>query len=194
MKRKAALRVGLVLVAIALASCARETGSGQTAPAHGNSTEAIVENRAVAQGVIIGEVYFNDIPISRFFKEPFIDILGEPLSVRGPHFDFGDDLGILGRFNHDLWAVDIIEAMFIDAPHLVRANDIPLNSNREELIALLGNPIEYYEYPTGWIFHQSHDERNIRYHIFSPAIVYALEIWFEPDDTVNLVVIRTYGT
>jgi hypothetical protein len=50
-----------------------------------------------------------------------------------------------------------------------------------ELIAMLGNPITYHEYPD-YVYNDTDDERNIRYHV-SNGIDYVVTFWF--DDTDN---------
>ena len=191
-KRKVLLLISLVLVGLVfmvvgctprtnnLPSAVAEIIIEQATPTPGNITELSVENEVVAQGIIIGEVYFDGIPISRFFKEPFVDILGEPTSVRG-NFSYYDNLGLevemTSAFNA-LGMFEIVQSMVIDTLHLVRVNGISLDSNREDLITLLGNPVEYYEY--------------LRYHIFSPTIAYILILSLEEDGTVRDIVILSY--
>jgi len=213
MKKKVVLQINLVLAGLVLMvlGCTPRTnnpipttveaGIEQATPTLGNGTglgtmgdmALNIEDRAVTEGIIIGEVYFDDIPISRFFREPFLDILGEPLSVSmdGYDFDYGS-LSIWGRFDYITETFTIIQLMSISDVHLVRVNDVSLDSNREELIALLGNPIDHYEYPE-YEYIAGIDPWRMRYHISSYALIYTLDIWFELDDTVRRVTIRTSG-
>ena len=58
-------------------------------------------------GIIIGDVFYKDIPISRLFLEPFVDVLGEPTDQHGAFSNYEglSIMGLLGSVAHDeAWA------------------------------------------------------------------------------------------
>jgi len=131
-------------------------------------------------GIIIGDVFYKDIPISRLFLEPFIDVLGEPIDTRSAFF-FYEGLEIMGLLSsaadEEEWADYDNVAIQLDAfdPHLglFTLNGVPLVMTRAELIATFGAP--YYDIV-------DHDH-SLTYRISSPAIEYRVTFRFEsPDD------------
>jgi hypothetical protein len=164
----------------------------QETPKYTNATagESDSENgyEPTVTGVIIGDVLFNGIAVSRIFLEPFADVLGEPLKDRGTHFTYGDlRIVISWGMTDQIVASTNFNQFEIDG--------VTLDMTLGEVIAAFGNPLEFYEYPD-YVF-RAVDDRMIRYHVSSPEIKYMLEFWFvhpylviAPDDESHISSIR----
>jgi len=119
-------------------------------------------------GLIIGDVLYNDIPISQLFTEPFLDVLGEPIGQRDA-FYFYEVLEVMGDhgdiFGYDNMAIGIN----VRKPDLglLTLNGISLDMTRAELIATLGATI------------LEHDQSLIMYRVSSGTIEYMLGFRFE---------------
>ena len=125
-------------------------------------------------GVTIGDILFNDIPISQLFTEPFIGVLGDPIYQHGAFFSY-EGLEIMGD-RGDLVGHDNMAIHFhVFAPYLglFELNGVSLDMTRAELIAAFGaHPYHGFTYePT--------------FQISSPTIDYLVSFRFEhlSDDT-----------
>jgi len=127
-------------------------------------------------GVIIGDILFHDIPVSQLFTEPFLDVLGEPISQHGAFFSFEglSIVGLLGGVAHEEeWAEYDNVAIQLDAlaPHLdlFTLNGVPLDMTRAELIATFGAP-----------YHDIVDhDHSLMYPVSSSTIEYTVTFRFE---------------
>ena len=188
MKKLLTVMVAVLFLFFALVGCSEQTNN----PTTPEETPLVVdvapepteqENPTPTNeegGIIIGEVFYKDIPISRLFLEPFIDVLGEPIDTRSAFF-FYEGLEIMGLLSsaadEEEWADYDNVAIQLDAfdPHLglFTLNGVPLVMTRAELIATFGAP--YYDIV-------DHDH-SLTYRISSPAIEYRVTFRFEsPDD------------
>ena len=119
-------------------------------------------------GLIIGDVLYNDVPISQLFSKPFLDVLGEPIGQREA-FYFYEGLEIMGDHG-DLFGYDNM-AIGINARNpnlsLFTLNGVSLDMTRAELIATFGATI------------LEHDQSLIMYRVSSGTIEYMLGFRFE---------------
>ena len=122
-------------------------------------------------GVIVGDILFDDIPISRLFTAPFIDILGEPIEQSGASFSYEGLLVQSG--NGDLVGYDnmaIQLGIFEPSLSLFELNGISSDATRAELITAFGIP-----------HHESHPLALI-YRVSNPTIEYMVHFWFRDWD------------
>lgn len=126
-------------------------------------------------GEIVGDVLYRGMTISSVFSGNPEDVLGAPLSISDyePWY-FYDGLEV----HYDDDYVEMLS--FIDLS-LFELDGNTLDMSREELISILGEPIEYYEYSNypGYPYQYSEDEQNIRYHVLNGVVDYYLEFWFD---------------
>lgn len=143
-------------------------------------------------GVIFDDLYFNDIEISRFFSEPFYDILGVPLSYRS-NFVFYEGIEFGRMWVDDSVLGDSASWILISSPNMAKINDVTLNLNRTEVIETFGIPREFYGVQ-GWISYPTPGDIAIRYHMSSYPIDFHLEIWFydcDDESEVNIISIHS---
>ena len=136
-----------------------------------------------AAGVITGDVLYKDIAISRLFVEPFVDVLGSPLSEREAFYSYDDGLIIIGDRGDLIGSFNMAIQLTASESNLnlFEINGVTLDKTWAELIATLGNPVEYYE-NTNLAYHTS-DNSLISYRVLSPKIDYILALRFDnPDD------------
>ena len=139
---------------------------------------AAAEDYLTTEGIILGDVFFDDIPICQLFLEPFAEVLGSTISDHLPFFSYdGISIGAAS-------CLEMASQISADKKRL-RVNEIALANitTQDDLIVALGESLTYYEYSDGSVFR--HDERNrsMRYHVSNPAIEYILTFRFEdPDD------------
>jgi len=120
-------------------------------------------------GVIIGDVMYKGIEVSRILDESPENSVGTPLSRRGPNY-FYDGL--------EIYFTEYVDNIQFTKLNLFTINGITLDKTRAELIAAFGKPIDYYEY-SDYVYRDSEDNRMIRYHVSSYIADYMLEFWFE---------------
>jgi len=119
-------------------------------------------------GIIVGDILYNNIPISQLFTEPFIDLLGAPIDEREAFFFYegleimGDRGDLVGYDNMaiQLWAFEPNLGLFT-------LNGVSLDMARAELITAFGVP---YEASQNYL---------LIYHVSSPTIEYVLVFQFE---------------
>ena len=163
-----------------LASEATETATmpEETPPPVEETSELPIpdEEENAEVGVIIGEVFYKDIPISRLFLEPFIDVLGEPIDQRGAFF-FYEGLEIMGDRGDLVGYENMAINLFAHEPHLdlFELNGIPLDMTRIELIAMFDEP------------HEELQDYSLVYRVSSSTIGYGLRFWFESADGDALI-------
>ena len=170
--------ISLLLIAMLLFGC----GTPSVAPYEEVSCD-VIEALAV-EGAITGDVFFNDIAISRLFIEPNINVLGEPSEERGAWLFYDDNLEIMTDWCDNLESHrGVAIQVSAWAPYLnqFEINGVKLGTTREELIAALGNPLQYYEDPD-WIYYGSDWDGFMSYNILSPNIGYTLVFRFEIPD------------
>jgi hypothetical protein len=126
------------------------------------NTEPIDE--ATDEGVIIGDVLYKGIEISRLFVEPFVDVLGEPLGGRDASFFFYEGLEIVGEGGYPNIAIQLLA--FEPNFNLFELNGVSLDMTRSEVIAAFGTPLEYWDVV-------------LTYHILNPVADYMLTFRFE---------------
>ena len=142
------------------------------------------DNQSNEAGVIVGDVIYKGVEVSRILDENPESALGTPLSSSGPIYFF-DGL--------EIYFTEYVENIQLTNLILFKINGITLDKNRAELIEALGNPIEYYEYPD-YIYRDSDDDRMIRYHVSSYIADYMLDFWFEnPGEKANICGVRRIG-
>ena len=127
-------------------------------------------------GAIRDEVYFNGIPISHILESHPEYTLGAPVRTDGPNqFYDGIDLYFDGTYVHSVHS---------EEPGLFEVYEITLDRTRTQLIAALGDPLEYYQYPESpdYPYRASDDDRRMRYHVSTYVIDYILDFWFSGDD------------
>jgi hypothetical protein len=130
------------------------------------STDDMEANR----GVIYGEIYFNGIAISRLFKEPFIDVLGEPLGSRDEMWFFYEGLQINAvGYGGEVMQLDVFEPYL----SMFEIGGISLDGmTKEKFISTFGTPYQTF-----------FDDNSLRYFISTDEIRYFLILRFEnPDD------------
>lgn len=120
------------------------------------------------RGHIVGDVFYEDTPISRLFEEPFLDVLGEALDQDGALF-FYEGLEIMGD-RGDLIGKDMM-AIYLSAFSrdlgLFTLDGLSLDMTRVELVAAFGAPLA----DAGRSYFH-------RYYVVSPAMVYELRFEF----------------
>ena len=177
----------VALLIFALAGCGEReetpTAPEETPPVENATpepTEQVSQTPTSTEaGIIWGDVFYRDIPISRLFLEPFIDVLGEPISQQGAFFHF-EGLSIVGLLSsaadEEEWAEYDNVAIQLDAlaPHLglFTLNGVSLDMTRAEVIATFGDP--YHD-----ILEHSH---SLTYSVSSSTIEYMLAFRFESSD------------
>ena len=131
-------------------------------------------DRTNAVGMILGDVFFDDIPISQLFLEPFAEVLGPSTSDHLPFFPY-DGISIAAAS-----CLEMTSQISVDRNRL-RINEIALDNitTQEDLIVALGESLAYYEYSDGSVFRHNEENRSMRYHVLSPAIEYILTFRFE---------------
>jgi len=186
MKKILLVLISLVLSLMILAACDYPTyiPAEQAPPEYTNNVTGETNgNEVTTVGVITGDVLFNGIAISRLFVEPIVDVLGEPVSYHSAHLNYGYlTVTSSGHLELGHWHGVAIQ---ISAwkPYLNRfeINGIGLNLSREELLATLGNPLEYCAY-------------SMVYHISSPNVNYTLMLEFEDKTEISGIrIFRVYG-
>jgi hypothetical protein len=104
-------------------------------------------------GIINGEVYYNNIAISRFFTESFFDILGDPLGNHEERYFDYDGIHVTANWwDYSNWRdskANQLNAWASDL-HMFEINGITLDMNRDELIATLGNPLQRNAFTLGY--------------------------------------------
>jgi len=148
------------------------------------------------EGVITGEVYFNEIAVSRLFVEPVFDVLGLPWGEHDNFFFFDGGLEIsipliFGEEPHQGKA----SSMNVFAPNLNKLgiNEITFDINRASLIAELGTPIQYYRNHD--VAYSVHGNANvISYIVLSQYVVYELGFSFKIDDSSKINSIQLIKT
>ena len=133
-------------------------------------------------GILAGEVFYNDIPVSRLFIESFMDVLGDPLDEHGTFFSY-EGLEIIGSLG-DLMGYDNV-AIQLNAlkPDMLTLNGVSLAMTRAEIIAIFGAP--YYDIV-------EHDH-SLTYHVSSPTVEYVVRFWFEyPEDDMPVFSISVF--
>ena len=132
-------------------------------PISDEASEAATEEAADEStefGIIVGDVYYRGIPISRLFTEPFSEVLGQPLSVQGSNFSYAglEIRAGWGNANRDM-------AIRIEASepylNLFELNGISLDICISEVRAAFGVAAMYWD-------------NTYTYHISSPVADYML--------------------
>ena len=101
-------------------------------------------NETTEYGIIIGDVYYRGIPISRLFTEPFANVLGRPLSVQGPNFSY-EGLEIRegwGNANRDMAIRLEASEPYLD---LFELNGISLDMSITEVTAAFGDTVVHWD-------------------------------------------------
>ena len=143
------------------------------------------------RSTIIGDVYFNDIAISRIFEEPFFDIFGSHL-YEGDHSFHYNDFVILSFWDFEREERKYASQFVAVAPILnqFEINGITFDITKTELIAAFGNPTQYYDNE----YWEYQNAVAMRYHIISPTKDYILIFRFEnldDNETVSSISINT---
>ena len=112
-------------------------------------------------GVIHGDIYYNDIAISRLFEESFIDVLGEPLSIMEAFYNY-EGLVIMELEKRVAQIVG-----FMSYSGLFKFNDVALSLTRAEVIDMFGIP-----YRVG-------RDGSLRYFALTCELKYCLTFRFE---------------
>ena len=136
----------------------------------------------VITGVVLGDVLFNGIAISRLFIEPFADVLGSPLVSAWP-FDIYEGLEIMGDRGENVGLPNMAIMMWAWGRdlHLFELNGISLDMTRSEIIDAFG-PLTGYP-----------KDGSLTYHILNPVADYMLTFHFEDwDDNTVLTSIRIW--
>jgi len=168
----------VVLLLLALVGCSEQANSPTTpeeTPTVIDATPAPPEQASPTPideevGVIIGDIFYNDIPISQLFTEPFIDVLGSPIDEREAFFFYegleimGDRGDLVGYDNMaiQLWAFEPNLSLFA-------LDRVSLDMTRAELIAAFGAP---------YVDVVDHDH-SLTYRISSLTIEYMVTFQFE---------------
>jgi hypothetical protein len=133
-------------------------------------------------GIIVSDVYYKGIAISQLFVEPFVDVLGEPLSIHEAFFSYdgleivGDRGDLIGFFNMAIQLVGWAPKL-----SLFDINGVALDMTRVEIITALGVPFEF------------HSDNSISYHVLSNEINYVMTARFEnPDDKTAISSINIF--
>ena len=149
-----------------------ETPTSELTP---QATPEPIDEETAVVGVIRGDVLYKDIEISRLYVEPFIYILGSPLSERGAFFYY-EGLGIVSSLLYYGAEPCLRVAIQLDAfePYLnlFELNGVTLNMTRTEVIAIFGAPYSAFDC-------------SLTYHISSYAIDYALSFGFDAEERVS---------
>ena len=154
---------------------------------HSDGNDVKPTDELTVIGVITGDIFFNDIAISQLFVEPFADILGPPLIDYGGNVVFYDGFEIRLAWDDAEESFNMAGQIRIANLNLLEIDGVAFNNlTRGDVITMLSDPIEYYEYPN-WVFRAYYDDRSIRYHILGPEIDNIVEFWFEyPGDEVSI--------
>ncbi len=125
----------------------------------------------------IGDAFYQGISIRDILHKAPEDVLGQPLHVEEVYYSY-DGLEIYYIENYEK------QVSFFDLSMVTVAGET-LNKSRAELISLLGEPIEYYEY-ADYTYNANTadaDARVMRYHAVGYYdIVYQFDFWFSDDD------------
>jgi len=124
-----------------------------------------------ATNEIDGALFYNGVDISLIFEEPFVDILGEPVSGQIPFFVY-DGFEFVAWYNSHTSSFDIEVFRGTDLS-MFEINGVSLNMDKEELIAAFGDPIE--DTTRGYAY------QRMGYHLLMNDILFELDFWF--DDT-----------
>lgn len=121
-------------------------------------------------GVIVGDVFYKDTPVSQLFTEPFLDVLGDAIDQRDAFF-FYEGVEIMGDrgdlLGHDIMAIQL--DVFEPYLGMFELNGVALDMTRTELIHTFGSP---FEESGGYV---------LWYQISSPTVAYML--WFSFEDS-----------
>jgi hypothetical protein len=135
---------------------------------------------AGTKGIIIGNIVFNNIEVSRLRNEPFTEILGSPIYVDGTFIFYeGFELSAFGWVDYQpKYLGDWGRITFINL-NMPELNGVMFNGdmNVEDVIAMFGNPVQYYGYPD-WINNAPHRDSLMSYQVISNGVEYRLEFWF----------------
>jgi len=154
--------------------------------------------RLSVNGIITGDVIFHGIEASRLFKEPFIEILGPPKNQEG-FFIFYEGFQLVAH--GWVWTDDDERTIiYIGSGGSIGFTDFSLPSinnvgfhsgmTHEDVIAVLGNHLQYYEY-YDWQNNTPYRDDLMSYRIANSEIEYQLEFWFR-DDGLDLITIRFF--
>ena len=156
-----------------------------------------IEDEAAIEGIIVGDVLFNDIEISRIFLEPFVDVLGPPLAHgHGAFFIYDDNVSIMsnmynyGSEPHQGMAIHL--SAFSHDLHQFELNGVTFDMNRTDLIMTLGNPVQYYGNHD--VTYSAYGDANmISYHILSHYVDYVVLFRFgNADDRTEVTSISIF--
>jgi len=141
------------------------------------------KNDETVEGWIVGDMFYKDINIALLFEEPFLDVLGDPLSERGPYF-FYDDLEVTAEWDNTSSSYKMAEQIQSSCLFLFEINEITFDKTRADLISFFGKPI-FYSYPDSQYYNPDDpdDYHWLGYHISLYSIEYRLEFWFDHPDT-----------
>lgn len=170
-------------------------GMACTLSSNGNDIKSKSTDELALSGIITGNVTLNGITISRLFLEPFVDILGPPLRDYGGNDVFYDEIQIRLMWDDAGEFFNMAGSIHFGNLSLLKIDGVMMNVvTRTEVIAMLGNPLEYYEYLT-YKYQSLDDGRWIRYHIADSELYVMLDIWFEHPyyEVVSSVSIRRMG-
>jgi len=141
------------------------------------------ENEPISDtcGVLSGELYYKDVEVALLFEYPFRDILGEPLDGRDGVFFFYDGLEIHalgGELDEILQRFEMAVQIQGTNLSLFYLNGICLHKTRDELIDMLGPPIDVPSMrPREYLI--------LRYHIMLRELVFQIDFWFDYPDSVS---------
>ena len=125
----------------------------------------------------IGDAYYRGVSIRDILYKAPEDVLGPPLRVEEVYYSY-DGLEIYYIENYEK------QVSFFDLSMVTVAGET-LNKRRAELISLLGEPIEYYEY-ADYTYNANAadaDARVMRYHAAGYYdVVYQFDFWFSDDN------------
>ena len=192
MKKILSILLLLLLVGI-LVACAEAPEPGEATPTPievsrpkhmEQAAEPIAEGIAEV-GVIIGDVLYKGIEISRLFIEPFVDVLGSPLGERGAFF-FYENFEIVSGWDYGLepnQGVVIQFSAWEPNLNLFELNGFTLDMTRLEVIATFGAPMEYWDF-------------SLTYHISNPVadymLIFRFEDWEDNNVLTSISIFRMY--
>ena len=127
--------------------------------------------------VIINEIYYKDIPITRLLIRPFETIMGNPIDIRGPYY-FYEGMEIVSENGL------INQIMATDLTLFTANGGVPVRNNWNEMLAIFGHPLEYhYDEETSYYV--------MLYEVYTDEIYFTVEFTFDnPDNAARIMVIR----
>ena len=142
-------------------------------------------------GMIRDDVRIRNVPVSHILdSHPENNGLGTLTRSEGPFFSYdGVELYFINDYVSNISVFDM---------NLLMVNAVTLNMTREQLIAFLGEPLEFFvyeDYPEH-PFDASDDDRILRYHVSTYLSEYVVDFWFyEPDagGITDVVAFQPYG-